>query len=66
MTKEHELKEDIGYIAFDKLMDTVFDLAEELHDKNTAITLTNKEYKFLEALGNYCEVCEELDNEESE
>lgn len=63
--KVKDLNEDLGYQAFSNLMDIVFELAEELHSKiDEDEELTDIEYGFLDALGEYCDSFEDEENTE--
>jgi len=57
--------EDPGYQAFSNLMDMVFELAEELHNRiDEDEDLTDIEYGFLDALGEYCDSFEDEEDKE--
>jgi len=60
--------EDKGYQVFSDLMDAVFELGDELHDRiKEDEELTDVEYGFLDALDDYVDnAIEEMDEEEKE
>lgn len=55
-----EIEEDIVYAAFDKFMDSAFELAEDFHKKNM---LTKPEQNFLNAFDHYIDLVVEEDEE---
>ena len=58
-TIKEKLDKDPGYQAFSNLMDMVFEIADELHNK---IELTNVEYEFIDAFDEY--IASMIDEEE--
>ena len=63
-----DLNEDKGYQVFSDLMDAVFELGDELHDRiKEDEELTDVEIGFLDALDDYVDDWqEEMDEEEKE
>lgn len=63
-----ESTEDKEYQVFSNLMDAVFEMGEELHDRiEEGDELTDVEYGFLDALDDYVNQWqEELDKEEND
>lgn len=58
--EDKDINEDPGYQAFSNLMDMVFELAEELHDKiDNDEGLTDVEFRFLDALDDYVNIMSE-------
>jgi hypothetical protein len=56
--------EDKEYQAFDKMMNSLFDLAEEINGREEDEELTENEEKFLDAFDNWCAVAVEMNEQE--